>query len=554
MLKRRDLLKLGAAGGASLVLPTGCDPRASRSDEPTTGVALEPDTKIFQSPPTRPFVMSLPIPPAPREVAPFASECPELVGAGTKFYRIVEEERFVQVHPDLPPTSFWGYRDATVASWPFAVGPTFRGRFTASLGNGAVVRVANQLPLAHRGFGVPFTTVHQHGGHNPARSDGFPNLDFGPGQSFDYCYPLFAPGTITPPLTNDVPSTMWYHDHILDFTRQNVYRGLVGFFLVFDELDTGDETTGLHLPSGAFDIPIVVQDKSFASDGSLVYDVFNHNGFLGDKFLMNGAIQPFLRVKRRKYRFRFLDGSNARFYELFLSAANGQTFPMDQIATEGGLLSVPLRGIQSFRLAPAVRVEVVIDFSRFSPGDEVFIENRLEQKDGRRPGEILQRGPQLLKFIVEDAVPDASEVPDVLRPFPTVTPEEIAAAVRKTFEFNRENGAWAINGMLAGDLSFPLSVSKLNTPEIWTLRNNAGGWAHPVHIHLDFMRVLTRNGELPPLNERDGIAKRDTVILNGNEEVEVFLRFRDFAGQFVFHCHTLEHEDMAMMARFDTFF
>ncbi len=557
MLTRRDLLKAGAWTSAAAALPFGCtspdsDPRKAR-----LGVAAARDA-ISPSPPTTPFVMDLPIPPAPLPVAPFASpDAAPFIGPGTKFYELVEEERLVQVHPQLPPTLVWGYRDinvprSSVPSANFAVGPTFRVKMATGAGQGVVVRQHNQLPANHQGFGVPFTTVHLHGAHTESRSDGYPTLDFGPGESFDYAYPMRAPGFSTGTPSNDIPSTLWYHDHLIDFTRQNVYRGLVGFYLVFDDLDTGDETTGLQLPSGPFDVPLVVQDRVFAADGSLVYDVFNHNGFLGDKLLVNGAIQPRFHVARRKYRFRFLDGSNARFYQIFLAAADGQTFRFDQIATEGGLLSAPIRALESFRLAPALRVEIVIDFSQFQPGDVVYLENRLEQVDGRRPGDLLPRGPQLLKFIVGEAVPDPSHVPDVLRPFAPIAPAVLAAAIRREFQFNRQQGAWAINGLLAGDLSFPITQSPLDTPEIWHLVNGGGGWAHPVHIHLDYMRVLTRNGHLPPIDERDGVAKRDTVILGPGEEVEVFLRFRDFAGRYVFHCHNLEHEDMAMMARFDT--
>jgi FtsP/CotA-like multicopper oxidase with cupredoxin domain len=419
-------------------------------------------------------------------------------------------------------------------------------------GQGVVVRQHNNLPANHQGFGVPYTSVHNHGAHVESRSDGYPTLLFGPGESYDYGYPMQPPGFSTGTPSNDIPSTLWYHDHALDFTGANVYRGLVGFYLVFDDLDTGDETTGLRLPSGPFDVPLVLEDKVFAADGSLVFDVFDHNGFLGDKYLVNGAIQPFFHVQRRKYRFRFLDGSTARFYQIFLTKADGTTFTFDQIATEGGLLSSTIRNLESIRLAPALRVEIVVDFTRFNVGDEVYLENRLEQVDGRRPGDLLPRGPQLLKLIVGDTVPDPSHVPDTLRPITPAPPALIAAAKRRTFELNRQQGAWAINGLLAGDLDSPIAQVQLNTPEIWHLVNGGGGWAHPIHVHLDYMRVLTRNGQLPPIDERDGQARRDTVVLGPGDEVEVFLLFRDFKGSYVFHCHNLEHEDMAMMARFDT--
>jgi FtsP/CotA-like multicopper oxidase with cupredoxin domain len=117
--------------------------------------------------------------------------------------------------------------------------------------------------------------------------------------------------------------------------------------------------------------------------------------------------------------------------------------------------------------------------------------------------------------------------------------------------FERTHGAWAINGEFAGQLQRAAADPRLDQPEIWRLVNDSGGWWHPVHIHSEFHRVLTRNGRLPPLDERDGMAKKDTILLRDNESVEVFFKFRDHPGPWVFHCHNIEHEDMAMMARFD---
>src|SRR5438876_2124095 len=321
---------------------------------------------------------------------------------------------------------------------------------------GVVVRMTNNLP-GHpagfpdplRGFGVNRMTTHLHGGHHPSRSDGFPdniNSFFDdnktsrfqrfvsePGQSYDYCYPLRDPGFSTDPTgqgdATERPSTLWYHDHFFDFTGPNMYRGLAGFFLVFDEIDSGDETDpgsqALRLPSGQFDVPLVLQDKRVDANGKLIYDPLDHDGFLGDTFLVNGAVQPFLAIKRRKYRFRFLNGSNARFYKIFLTTSSGQTFPMDQIATEGGLLAAPIRNIQSFQIAPAERVEVVVNFRDFPDGTKLFFENRLAQDDGRKPGDVLSRGTQLLQLRVQgDTVTDPSRVGDAngkLRPFAPIS-------------------------------------------------------------------------------------------------------------------------------------
>jgi FtsP/CotA-like multicopper oxidase with cupredoxin domain len=269
--------------------------------------------------------------------------------------------------------------------------------------------------------------------------------------------------------------------------------------------------------------------------------------------VVNGKIQPFHQVQRRKYRFRFLNGSNARFYQIFLTNRNGRSFPFDMIATEGGLLARPIRGITSFRIAPAERVEVVIDFSEFREGDEVFIENRLEQVDGRGPKRLLSQGPRILKFLVDGVYDnsDNSQVPDVLRPFDPISREELARAPVRTFVFERQEGNWAINGQPAFDLNRPAAQPRLNVGEIWRLVNKSGGWNHPIHPHLDQMRVLRRNGKEPPLHERDGMGRKDTVNLGPNEEADVFIKFRDFPGPFVFHCHNLEHEDHRMMARVD---
>jgi FtsP/CotA-like multicopper oxidase with cupredoxin domain len=385
---------------------------------------------------------------------------------------------------------------------------------------------------------------------------------------------------------------MWYHDHILDFTAPNVYRGLAGFFLVFDNpnfdltdpnvegirdqtRDTGDELNrdnapkALCLPSGEFDIPLVLQEKTFDANGQLVYDVFNTDGFLGSNFLVNGKVQPFVPVKRRKYRFRVLNGSNARIYQLFLTDSSGRSYPLKQIATEGGLLARPVTRRNGLLLGMAERVEVVIDFKDFpSPQfSELFLENRLVQEDGRGPKgtferpELVSRGTRLLRFALGATVgEDPSRVPDILRPFDPIAADAIRAARVRTFEFERTNGQWAINGRLAGDLARPAAQVPLATGEVWRLVNKSGGWWHPIHVHHEFMRVLKRNGRAPfdgtgadsgQSVERDGLARKDTIVLGPNSEVEVFVRFEDYRGPFVFHCHNMEHEDHQMMARFD---
>ena len=620
MLNRRELFNLGLWGSASALLSwpalRAATGRAS---------ALRPVLT--------PFLDQLPVPPEPRALdwipghLPFdhldfeASQFVDSTQRNGKatFYSIVAEVRSVKFHSHLPETEIWGYRDGTLpaGSWKYALGPTFRRPLSNHNGFvGTIVRHKNMLPSVqeHRGFGEPRTTVHLHGAHVPARFDGFPTdltrpdgtldkLTFERDEQFDYAYPLLDPGffTVEHGAHTERPSTLWYHDHILDFTGPNVYRGLAGFFLVHDNpvlepiekdpfreallqhtRDTGDETNAaglpfaLQLPSGDFDIPLVLQEKTFGLNGELIFDVFNTDGFLGEQYLVNGMVQPFLPVKRRRYRLRFLNGSTARIYQLFLADKNGRSYPMTQIATEGGLLSRPVVR-PSFLLGMAERVEVVIDFSQFpSPAfSELYIENRLLQDDGRGPKgkferpELAARGTQILKFKLEE-VPDQPDPSRVginrgngfleLRPFLATTPEELSKARIRTFVFERTNGQWAINGKFAGDLSRATAQPVLGEGEIWRLVNKSGGWWHPVHVHHEFMRVLRRNGRLPfdgtgpdfgQSLERDGVARKDTIVLGPNSEVEVFVKFRNYKGPYVFHCHNLEHEDHAMMARFD---
>lgn len=558
MVTRRRLIQIGISSIGTLTLfytnyNFGAKGKGSSDDD------------NIASPATTPFKDALPLPFPPLDVG---NQHQLDVPANARHFEMIEEQAMVSMHSDLPETSIWRYRDTNVEpSNATALGPIFMVKMGADK-QPICVRFNNHLPIDHKGFGLTHTTVHFHGGHIESRSDGFPedidNLGFHPiferGGFYDYRYDMEDPGYSTDEVHSfDRPSTLWYHDHFFDFTGPNVYRGLVGFFLIFDELDTGDEndTSGLQLPSGEFDLPLAFQDKQFARDGSLLYNSFDHNGFLGDKFLVNGMIQPFHRVQRRKYRIRLLNGSNARFYQLFITDKDRNTYPFDIIATDGGLFSSPIRGRESILLGSAERREIIFDFSQFEAGTVIFIENRLRQEDGRGPkGDFLRpdtpnKGPRLLKFIVEGGdVEDNSLVPNSLRPFDPISKAELKRAKVSEFEFDKKQGAWTINGKLA-DLSRPMVSPVMNQPVIWRFINKSGGWWHPIHVHLEFMRVISRNGKRPPLEERDGMARKDTIILGPNDEVEVFIKFRDYPGPWVFHCHNLEHEDMRMMARFD---
>jgi FtsP/CotA-like multicopper oxidase with cupredoxin domain len=370
-------------------------------------------------------------------------------------------------------------------------------------------------------------------------------------------YPFRDVGFVDGPITRDErPSFYWFHDHILDFTGPNVYRGLANFAPAFDDLDTGREDTGLGLPSGDHDVPLLIQDKLFDASGLLIFDPFDGDGFLGDRMVVNGVVQPYPVIERRKYRLRFLNGSNARIYQMFLTDAAGRSYPMTQIATEGGLLAKPIPNVRSFELYLAQRVEVIVDFAdpmfnqiAASGQPFLYVENRMRQDDGRKPDGVQNQGTKLLQFRLEGGPVSTPPVPGTLRPFAPISDAELAAAERRSFKFDRSGGVFTINGEPVDiDREDPV---RRNVGQLWHFENDSGGWWHPNHVHSEFMRVIRRNGQPPPLNEADGMARKDAVVMRQNENVDVYIKFRDFSGPFVAHCHNMEHEDHAMMMRFD---
>lgn len=332
----------------------------------------------------------------------------------------------------------------------------------------------------------------------------------------------------------------------MDFTTQNVYKGLAGFYLLFDKIDSGDEedtnSQALRLPSGEYDVPLLLQDKSFDKDGILFFDFFNMDGLIGDRYVVNGKIQPFFKVARRKYRFRLLNGSASRIMQLHLS----NNHYMSLIGTDGNLLPRP-QLVQSVRLAPAERADIVVDFARYRRGERIFLQNRMEQVSGRLPtGRILPAGSPLLRFDIDrDVSSDPSRVPTRLRDLPPVNLNEVVKT--RIFRFGRSNGVWTINGQLFDDTNV-MANPRINTAEVWVLENNSGGWAHPIHIHFEEFRILSRNGRPPEPHES---GRKDVVYLGPGDTVRVFLRFRDFLGKYVMHCHNTVHEDHSMMLRWD---
>ncbi len=300
-----------------------------------------------------------------------------------KYYELRFEQGMHSWHPDLPAGPVW----APNGIFP---GPMLYMRY----GEPVLVRMYNDLPAQNLGFGIPSITTHLHNGHTPSESDGFPGDYHTSGQWYDHHYPNQCAGIDAYGDRysqygamgdyRDALGSLWYHDHRLDFTAQNVYAGMAGMAPIYDNLDSGDEhdsnPLALRLPSGDYDVPLIFHDRVFDSQGRSYFDLFNLDGIIGDKFTVNGVIQPFFRVQRRKYRFRMLNIGPSRFYRWFMSDGS----PFTVIANDGNLLPAPVV-VKNFWQSVAERHDIVIDFAKYKIGDRVRLVNRALQTSGRGP-------------------------------------------------------------------------------------------------------------------------------------------------------------------------
>ena len=515
-----------------------------------------------------PFKDALPIPPQKEPVQALSPEPAQIPVAGEaravnhdlwvaprKLYELNVGTHMHRLHAEMAEQLMWGYD----RMFP---GPTFIERYNVS----ALVRINNKLGSNASGPGLPQISTHLHNLHCESISDGFPgdyypskNEDLHPKYQGQYFRDHYWANRYSGDDDREALGTLWYHDHALYATAPNVYRGLAGFYLLFDPLDSGDENdpNGLGLPSGygRYDIPLMITDPRIDASGHLLWDQSENDGHLGNVFAVNGKIAPYLKVERRKYRFRILDASVARLYEFYLTNEAGANQAFDYIANDGNLLPAPLRGERKVALAPAERGEIVVDFAAWPAGTKLYLVNRLAQTDGRGPpiglgnprgadGLLTAAGTRIMRFDIDSDPPvaDASRVPEKLRDLPKM----IATTRTRSMEFDRENDVWTVNGKIF-DEENPSFKIKRGSAEIWRLRGK-GSWHHPVHIHLEEGRILTRNGRPPPPHER---GRKDVFVLSPGEEVRIYMHFRDHTGKYVLHCHNTTHEDHDMMVHFE---
>ncbi len=373
-------------------------------------------------------------------------------------------------------------------------GPTLR----ADRGDTARITLSNQLSEP--------TITHWHGMVVTHENDGHPISAILPGGTYSYDFPVVQRAALN-----------WYHPHPHMLTGEQVALGLAGAFIVNDT-----EEAALGLPSGSYEVPLVVRDAKLNTTGNLVYKP-RTGGFVGDIVLVNGTRDPFLNVDTALYRFRILGGANARIFRLALS--NGAPFTL--IGNDGGLLASAVR-VAQIDLAPGERVDVLVDFRGLAVGTKIMLRD-------------LRAGWDLLEFRVAHQVSVPATIPTTLS---SIT--KLSGPVRtRTFSFD---GMSKING-----LEYDMNRIDFRVPfgdvERWRFVTN-GNAPHPVHVHGASFQVQSRTGGRGRLFPWES-GWKDTVLLEDRETVEVLIRFASYKGEYLIHCHKLEHEDMGMMSNFE---
>ena len=432
---------------------------------------------------------------------------------------------------------------------------------------------------AWQSYGVPIVT-HVHGGHTESASDGLPDNWYTP--NFARKGPGFIKGDIEPYYyqNDQEAATIWYHDHALGVTRLNVYAGMAGYYLITDNNET-DLQTANKIPSAPYDLGLAIQDRIFTTTGQLFYPSANEDeddehapGILpevfGDFILVNGMTWPVLQVEPRQYRFRVLNGSDSRFYDLFLSS--GQQ--IIQIGSDQGFLYAPF-AMNQMLIAPGERKDIVLDFSDPALwGQTIILKNNAKTPYPRGSAPDPQTTGRIMAFRVE--MPLNTNYPLTVLPATLRSPIvrlQTELAPRKLILFETEDEYGRIMPILGtvddGMLGFREELTEnpaLNGTEIWELYNETMD-AHPIHLHLVSMQMISRQKFVARINEENGKPAnirlvgqpkypgpdeqgwKDTWVTFPGEVTRVIAKF-DRPGLYVWHCHILSHEEHDMMRPF----
>ena len=560
MMTRRNFLKYGVGASAALTLPWTVRQAFAAAG---MGGALAK------------YIQPLPLPGAGIVVA---------TPSGINQYAFTQKQIMRQLHPDLPPTPFFAYDDGSGLAGQAG---SFGMAIVAHSGTALDVSFTNALPLTYPSW-IPVDTrltplgnqlrvmTHLHGGFVAGASDGNPapgntpnGFGFGnPTQSVQY--------------PNEQPATLlWFHDHALGATRLNVFAGLAAGYILRDEFDTGGADNANGLPFGPYEIPLVVQDRQFNSDGTFLYPTSDIEGvtwigeYFGNVMLVNGKVWPFLNVEPRMYRFRILNGCNARILSLDIGGPD-----FWQIGAEGGMWDMPVP-VKNLVMAPAERADVLVDFSKFA-GQTLVIKNHKPQKPVSNPAPQL---PQVMQIRVGTTVsqPGPTSIPSSLLGGRAANLPSPVAPTRYTTlnEIDVDEPTWFLNlnGLHFEDPTTELPT--VGTIEDWVYINVTGD-THPMHVHLVQFQVVSRtpfdveayeeefegpNGvtgghdpspfatgpEEPPDPTERGF--KDTVKANPGYFTRIRAQFNLPTGvtapqSYVHHCHIVEHEDNDMMRPF----
>jgi spore coat protein A, manganese oxidase len=540
-ITRREAIRLGLMGTGTLVAPFGW---SDKSQAATMSACEHPSLSEVQNTPFSPQIDRFKAP--LKILQPLEPKLSKEAGAGTDYYEItMQKERlgvvFDENEQPLNFAEFWTYN----GSIP---GPLIRQKLSRQ----SSIRFNNLLGKDQNLNNI-CTAIHLHGMASLPQYDGYANDLIQPDYYKDYYYP------------NSRASTLWYHDHAVHSTSRNVYMGLAGMYIV--EYAPKDFCGGKYaIPSGEFEIPLVIQDKTFEildpnkpHEWHLVFNDRRRQGVYADVMLVNGRAYPTHKVKRQKYYFRLLNASASRSYQLTLSRdAHRLTLdgdPLIVVGSDAGLLAQPeplVAPYKSLRIGVSERYGVVIDFAQF-PADvqTVYLWDM---------GFNSNIGGQSQAVMQFELVGDPIFSPDLPSKLGIVPLQEELVRLRterlqkkglpvttidRKFRFER-NSDWKINGK-TWDVNRVDGKPGLWDVEIWEI-TNAGGWVHPVHIHLIDFQILDRNG-LKPYAYESGW--KDVILLGEFETVRVIASFNPQPGKYMIHCHNIVHEDHDMMTQFE---
>jgi len=522
-MNRRNFMKLGAVGAvgiAGLAIPLG-----------QQVTARTPSTLASRNFPRR-YTAAFKRPPVLRPYATGTDEQGDYAS-----YSVTAMAGAASIVPGLT-TTIYGYNGI----FP---GPTI----SVERGTRSQVRVRNRLPALHPMFGHPFDiSTHLHGSASLPQFDGYANDVTSQNNFKNYEFPNFQDAR-----------TLWYHDHGVHHTAENMYGGLAATYHLHDEFERG------QLPQGEFDVPLVISDAMFAADGSLAFDDRTQSGLYGDVILVNGVPWPTMKVKPRVYRFRFLVASISRSYRFSLSVgeprfADSTGEPMTLVATDAGMLPVPV-ALQTFRQGTAERYEILIDFSNYSNGTRLTLLNGSNPKNNNfaHTGKVMQFEVTDTAFDeTNNTIPTTLDVDTSALTTMALTPSMAKRTTRLRVNRDDRTNAWTINEMLWEDViesGFRDVVASpdIGDVELWEIENRSGGWFHPMHIHLVDFKILSRNSnDGQPFPWERG--PKDVVYLGPNDKVKLLVRFDvppgSSGGRYMVHCHNLVHEDHDMMVQF----